>query len=120
MNAEMNGIITGLILEGIDIQEIKDEKWLARMKRLGVKLPEDPDALIEFYKKSQLVRTPEDILGVELKIIELSTGRSIPPEKRAAAEAKFRSTIYTELEGAGEVDKSERSRRGASRRSLGT
>jgi hypothetical protein len=108
MNEEMNSIRTGMILEGIDIQEINDDKWFARMKRLGVKLPENQEALIDFYKKSQVVRTPEDILGVELKIIELSTGKPIPPERRAAVEAKFRSTIYSELEGTGELDKPEK------------
>jgi hypothetical protein len=93
-----------MILEGIDIQVVNDDKWVARCKRLGIKLPEDPDELAEFYKKSHVIRTPEDILELELKIIELSTGTVIPPERKEAAKAKFRRTIYKELEGTGELD----------------
>lgn len=120
MTREINNIRTGLILEGIDVKVPEDGKWQARCKRMGIRLPEDPDELLDFYKKSQVVRTPEDILEIELKIIELSTGKVIPPERMLAAKAKFRRTIYQELEGTGEVDKPKRSRRSTTGGALGS
>jgi hypothetical protein len=107
MSLETNKIRTSMILEGIDVQLPEDGKWLKRCKRLGITLPDDPDELLDFYKRSQIIRTPDDLVEIELKIIESSTGTVIPPEKMAAAKAKFLGTIHKELEGTGEVDNTE-------------
>jgi hypothetical protein len=104
MTTEINKVRTAMIMEGIDVKIPTDGKWLARCKRMGIPLPEDPDELLDFYKRSQIVRTPEDLVDIEMKVIESSTGKIIPPEKMAAAKAKFLGTIYQEIEGSKELD----------------
>jgi hypothetical protein len=107
MVGETNKVRTAMLLEGIDVQVPEDGKWIARCKRMGITLPDDPDELLDFYKKSQIIRTPEDLVDIEMKIIESSTGTMIPPEKMAAAKAKFLGTIHKELEGPGKMDNPE-------------
>jgi hypothetical protein len=114
MTKEINRVRTGLILEGVNVQIPEDGKWLARCKRLGIILPEDPDELLDFYKKSRIIRTPDDLVDIEMKIIEFSTGTVIPPEKMAAAKAKFLGTIHQELESTQRVDKPRRSKKSTS------
>jgi hypothetical protein len=96
MKAEITQITMQMIIEdGIVVKEIPEE-WKTKMARRKVRLPSNPEDLRTFYIMSQYLRTPMDIAGVQLQIIQISSSGVLKDtELEAAKDAFFRSLQET-------------------------
>ena len=100
MSKEVNQIQIVLMLEGIDVELPEPgSAWEKRCKRMHIPLPEDEDERMEFYKMSYVLRTPNDLIGVQAEIMQLSSGGAISDERKEAAKALFQRQLQTESEG---------------------
>lgn len=92
MESEIGRIKTSIVMEGIDIAPENDD-WLARKKRLHIKVPDDPDERLLFYKMTEAVKTPADLSSIQLEIIVLSSSGAIDRKAADAAKESFRSKL---------------------------
>lgn len=77
--------------EGI-VAEIPDT-WDARMKKLGVEVPEDPDERKVFYIMTELLPTMPEMMDVVIRLTALANRATLSQEMLEAAEATFRSSL---------------------------
>lgn len=86
--AEQSKALLAIILDGLDVQLPADDTWIARRKKRHIHIPEnvlsDPDELLQYYKMSEILKTPGDIVGLQQEILILSSSGKVD---RAAVEA---------------------------------
>lgn len=89
--AQRERVARVLLLEGIALEGPPPE-WVARMKRYGIELPEDPDDLRLVWLSMDVLRTPADMRDAVQQIMLLSMA-GLSKEEIEAAEAAFRGPV---------------------------
>lgn len=77
--------------EGIDVEVPGD--WDARMKKLGVEVPEDPAERKALYVMITLLPTMKEMADVTIRLTALANQATLTQEMLEAAEATFRAAL---------------------------
>ena len=98
LNREINERTTRvLLLEGMVCGEPPAE-WLAKQKRYGLDVPEDPDDRKLAYIETEILRTTDDIMQAAMRIQALSMTGIVEIDIEAA-EAAFRGLVSRAIVG---------------------
>lgn len=84
-----------IILDGLSVELPVDDAWMRRRERRGLHIPQevkgDPDALLEYYKKHEIIKTIGDFIRVQKEVMLISSSGALTREKLdAASDAYFR------------------------------
>jgi len=89
LRSEIGTVTLSVIMEDGIAVGVPPEAWIQKMRRRHVKLPDDPNELRNFYVLQEFLRSPLDIGGVQVAIMQLSTGGIIPEKDIEAAQDTF-------------------------------
>lgn len=103
MKNEIGSISTEIIMEGV-LCDPPSEEWIAKKRKRHIIIPEDPDERLLYYKMTEILRTPGDIVKAQSEIMLLSSSGAVKREDIEAAGAMFLRQIRLAAERpAGEV-----------------
>lgn len=87
---------------GIKLPE--DESWIKRQQRKHIVVPDDPEERLLHYKKTEILRTTDDIEKAVSLIVVSAYAGSVTPEEEAAAANLFRNRLQkAALERTGQI-----------------
>lgn len=95
MEFEITQAKNNIILDGLSVELPADDGWIRRRERRGIRIPQeiksDPDALLEYYKKHEIIKTVGDFVRVQKEIMLISSSGVLKRDKLdAASDAYFR------------------------------
>lgn len=89
MQAEIGRMNLAIILDAVDADLPEDNAWIAQRKKRYIEVPDDLDERLTFYKINVLLVTPFDLIKVQERIMEISSGGLVDREAVAAAGDMF-------------------------------
>lgn len=92
LKVEIGAVTSEIIFEGI-ICDPPSEAWIAKKKRRHIILPEDPEELLQYYKMTEILKTPGDLVKAQEEIILISSSGAVRREDIEAAGDTFRRQI---------------------------
>jgi hypothetical protein len=99
MKADQGRTTSEIVMDGIDVELPLDNAWILRKKKRHIRVPEDPDELLTYYKMTEILKTPRDLIVAQQEIILLSSSGTVSRKLVEAASAAFFRKIQDIGEG---------------------
>lgn len=90
-------MVEAIVLEGIEFDMPEDNSWIARQKRLGIKVPDDQIDREIHYFRTKVIGDPEDLLEVMMLAM---AGSEVDADTKKAANALFRREVQKAISNA--------------------
>jgi hypothetical protein len=88
LTVEGNTKLSRAAMLAVDVDPLKDRRWISRMKVLEIPLPADDFDLLLMYVDTEVLKSVDDIAGLMTAV--LYSGGTVDEVGVAAAEASFR------------------------------
>ena len=91
LEIDSNTKLSRAAMLSVDVDPITDSRWVARMKILDIKIPDEEFEKLTLYVETQVLKSVEDIAGLMTAV--LYAGGTVDEEGMAAAESSFRLAL---------------------------
>lgn len=99
LDAEYGTISRDIFLDGLDVELPEDDTWIKRREKRHIEIPTDPYDRLNYYKLTEILRTPGNLVKLQSEVILLSSSGGV---KRSDIEAAGDSFLRDLFDGAGE------------------
>ena len=92
---EIADIRQEIYLEGMDVNLPEDGKWIDKMRRWRIEIPDDENELKDLYLNKVVFKAPKDMFGCITFIMEISVDGLVSQEEKESLSDLFRGKLQS-------------------------